>query len=418
MPRLPLCLALLAACGDNLNPTPVDMEYVVAVTDVGGDCGGTPLPDDQRAWLDLRLRVDGSVRMTGWVPSLLVQPSFIRLFPHDGELDVETKDQHGDVYRVQGALTMDGMDLSLDFPSYRPDGSGRPCRRRLRLQGPARGFLDAVSYDGVYPLHADYFGAYCANDPVPTVPIGSGALRIDARPEGGTLYMSLERVFWFAGPQPSSDGVIDWSGTFYLAGERGLEEVPGTFKGSFAPGAVGAILEFSDSTLAAGCRYRYAFTGAKRVASLEANLGVYRAVYRTFSTCGEEPSSFAYESDVELVDWGDGRVAVYEDNGSYLVERDGNALSASAGSEAEGEVLTFSADTTPPYLTFSFEDRIRAGDGTWCAIGWEADGVQRYFPEQPWEPAFHPDPPMTELPRAARRSMPPFAPDLGPLSRP
>jgi len=413
------CLAVLAlaACGDNLVPTPVDMEYHVAVTDLGGDCGA-PL-SDTTAWLDLKLRTDGSVRMTGWVPGLLVQPSFLHLYPQDGGLDADIRDQYGDTYHVNGTLTMEDMDLSLDFPSYRPDGSGKACRQRLRLQGGGRGLRDPSSFDGVYPLATDYFGVYCDGQPIPTVPVGSGLFRLDAEPREGKLWVDLEHGFWFSGPLPGQDGAVDWSGTYYLAGERGIEEVTGTFKGVYAPGHVDVALEFSDAGLSAHCRYRYEMRGAKRTASLETVTNVYRAVYRTIDSCSPE-DVYAYEAETEIDPYGEGNVAVFDaSGGAWVIGFDGRTLSASGGSEQIGEVVSLVGTADPPFLNYRFEDRVLQGDGSWCTYGWEVDAVTRYFPEQPWEPAFQPDPPTTSFPRALKRTAASgLTRGLGPLSRP
>jgi len=411
MKRLLLPLFALAACGDDLVPTPVDMAYDVRVIELDHDCGGTPLPDDQRASLDLQLRVDGSVRLNGWVPSLLVQPSFIHLFPHDGRIDVETKDQYGDIYRVSGPLTMEAIDLTLDFPGYRPDGSGQACRQRLRLQGAARGFRDPASLDGLYPLHTDYYGVVCGSDPLPSVPVGSGTLRIDGRPRDGTLYLDLEDAFWFYGAVPDASGQVDWSGTFYLLDDSGIIDAPGTFKGTFGPGGVQADLAFTDGRLAAGCSYRYAFAGAKQVAALENRAGAYRGVLRTYDTCEDPPMPVAFEQQVDLVERDGGRVAIYDVGGAFVVGLDGETLSASAGSRDLGEVLTFTGISSPPYLSYTFDDTYQVGS-TWCSIGWDVDAVLRYFPEIEWEPAFQPDPPMTTLPSARRL---PSDRKLGPL---
>lgn len=411
-------LLALAACGDNIDPTPVDMEYVVDVTDAGGDCGSPPA-EGARAWLDLQLHVDGHVQMNGWVPGLLVQPSFLHLFPEDGELDADIRDQYGDTYRVIGALSMDTMDLTLDFPSYRPDGSGRACRQRVRLQGSGRAFRDPASSDGVYPLATDYFGSYCDGQPVPTVPLGSGLFRLDASPHDGALEVDLEHVFWFSGPAPGPDGAVDWAGTYYLAGELGIEEVPGTFKGVYAPDRVDVALEFSDASLGPHCRYRYELRGAKRTPSLEAVPNAYRAVYRTIDSCHPDDVE-AYEATTEIDPYDATHVAVFDaSGGTWVIGFDGRTLSASGGSEADGEVVSLTGTAEPPFLSYRFEDRVRQGDGSWCSYGWDVDAVGRYFPEQPWEPAFRPDPPMTSLPRALKRtSASGLARGLGPLSRP
>lgn len=415
-----LTALFLAACGDNTVPTPVDMTYDVRVSSLDDDCGDGPLPDDLRTTLDLRLAADGHVQMNGWVPGLLVQPSFLHLFVENGALDVERKDQYGDTYRLNGPLTMEALDLTLDFPAYRSDGSGKACRQRLRLQGTARGFLDAASFDGEYPLKTSYYGILCGTDPVPSEPIGTTVFRVDGRPQGETLDLSLEDSFWFSGPVPDAEGRIDWNGPFQLYGELGFEDVPGTFKGTFKPDGTQATLEFADASLTTGCRYHYEMSGGKQVATLETSGGHYRGVYRSYDRCDPDAKTYAYEGEVELVPWHDGRMAVYESNGSYLVNRDGDSLSASGGSESQGEVVTFTADAAPPYLTFTFDDSIQTADGSWCSYGWEVDAVKRYFPDQAWTPAFLPDPPMTTLPSARKtRSTASFLSrgSLGPLVR-
>lgn len=425
---LALTVFCCAACGDNLHPTPVDMVYDVSVTELSNDCGSTPPLPEERADLDLRLHLDGTVEMMGYAYGIPDEGGYPTLLVHDGIVDTEN-DVHADyaekdyAYRISGTLTMDALDLTLDADWYRVESNGPvDCHRRTRIAGPARGFRDPKSLDGAYPLKTDYLGVYCDGQPVPTASLGTALYRIDAHVQGRTLDLNLEDTFWFSGPEPSSDGAVDWSGTYLLNGQLGVENVPGTLKGTFGPDEVQAALEFTDSQLDAHCRYRYEFSGKKRVASLGERSNTYRVVYQTYDKCATPPTSYAYEDVVELDDWDDASVAIYDPNGAFLIPRDGATLSASAGSEQWGEIVTFTGTASPPYLSYTYDDSLQDADGSWCSIGWNVDGVSRFFPDQPWEPAFLPDPPRSQLP-SARLLQPPAPsplalPAFGPLRRP
>ena len=419
----------LAACGDNLHPTPVDMVYDVRVTVLADDCDAAPPMTDDHDFLDLRLLSDGRVQMDGypfaWPYGIPLENGLPTMAVYDGRVDEEI-DVHADYpdedepYRISGTLDMDALDLTIDADWYRVESNGPVgCHRKSHVAGAARAFLDPASPDGIFPLKVDYLGAYCDGQTVPTVSQGTGLYRIDAFPRDGTLSMDMEHVFWLAGPTPGADGAVDWSGTYQLDGPLGLEAVPGTFKGTFKPDQVEAALEFTDSQLAPGCRYRYTLSGKKRVPSLGDHAEAYRAVFRSYDRCGMTPTSAAYDMPIEIADWDDADVVVYDPNGSWLIPHDGGALSASAGSTDQGEVVTFIGTMSPPYLSYTFDDSVEDQDGSWCSFGWDVDGVERFFPDQPWTPAFSPD--ATNPASVTRLAAPrpsPFAPrSFGPLSR-
>src|SRR5690242_5160834 len=124
---LALTALCLAACGDNLHPTPVDMVYDVQVTVLADDCDASPPQTDAHDFLDMRLLSDGLVQMQGyrygWPPGIPLESDPPKMPVYDGRIDQEI-DIHADYpdedepYRVNGTLTMDAIDLTIDADWY------------------------------------------------------------------------------------------------------------------------------------------------------------------------------------------------------------------------------------------------------------------------------------------------------------
>lgn len=422
MKRL-LPLLALCACGDNLGtPTPVDMSYRVTVTELENGCGAPSPSEGAMPEVDARLWPDGTVELVSWSPTIPGPSSFPEIRVEGGRVDYRA-DRHSSVtgktypYRIEGSLSMEAVDLTIEERWYRYADGPRDCTRRARISGKARGHRDAASLDGRYPLLTEYFGEYCAGDPVPATPIGAQVLMLETDPRPEVLYAGLASALFFSGPPPDASGLVDWDGTFYLVGIEGIEDVPGTLAGTFRPDAVEAVLEFSTSDQAAGCRYRYALSGRKRVATTTEVGNDYRAVYRVNDGCSG--TSYADYGLLEAVEQGEREVSFHDLYGDWYIDRDGATLHETDGSEAEGVIATFHGTAEPPYLAYKLEFRFLNSE---CAISHEVDAVARYFPETEWTPAFLPDEPddgaAASALRSAMLSMAGFrGSDLGPLSK-
>jgi hypothetical protein len=151
--------------------------------------------------------------------------------------------------------------------------------------------------------------------------------------------------------------------------------------------------------------------------SLKAIGGAYRSVVRERADCFG--LNFVEEEQAELIELGERRVEIHDIFGALVIGRDGSKLHAHEGSEAEGAIMTVQGTITPTYLSYTFEERFLAG-GNWCHFSLDVDAVARFFPDQPWTPAFTPDPvngmPLS-APRILSTSAPSALPSFSPLTR-
>ena len=387
-----LCASCLAACGDNLPPPDgVDMTYRVTVTALEDTCSDGPLSGPKTAFVDARLHADGTVELVEWslwIPGPGAYPS-IRV--HEGivDYDAQRASAYTDKvfpYRIEGALTMEAMDLELTEHWYRsPDFTD--CVRRVRMHGDARGFLDPSSLDGVYEIGLSYYGEVCGTDPLPGVPLGSQVLLLDADPHAAGMYLNLDGLIFLPVSAPASDGALDWDGGLTVSTFEGYVDVDGGAHGRFLPEDVDLDVAFRFASQDAGCTYRYALKGAKRPSTADLPQNDYRVVYRVRDEC--EMRTEAHEGYVTLVRQSDTVTEVRDPFGAWFIPTDGADLFATDGDG--GVTATFSGTATPPYIAYTVEFAYGEG-GDACTYAWDVDGVVRYHPDVPWTPAFQPDP--------------------------
>ena len=430
-----LLTTCLCAC-DGADPTlPVDMAYVAAVQELENTCGTEPAPDGTLAVVDAYLRADGTVELrhgSGWIPEPYMYPD-IRIAT-DGRVDYKATRASEALgrsfdYAIKGSLTMDGMDLELRADWYRYDGGNVvDCVRRVRLKGPPRGYLDGQSIEGTYALRLSYFGEVCGLDPVPAVPLGSQVFLLSALPTESELRLSFDGLFWVWTGLPA-DGALSWSGTGYVSGPDGIEDVQMRFDGTFGPASVDLTFSFAALYQLPGCRYAYALEGAKRLASTVEASGDYRAVI-TFSDECAGGSGETYETPITLVGQSETEIEVRDPYGNWFIPFDGTTLEATDGSEDLGLIATFRGRAVPPDLgyvvTFSYEtsaavasstSAIETDDG-WCDVTWSVDAISRYFPDLEWDTEGTPEGASARALRASppRPSILSTA-ELGPLTR-
>lgn len=391
-----LMLASLAACGDNFAPIdPVDMTYVADVTELQNTCDGRPLDAAREVFIDAYLHADGAVELRDG-ESLIPGPgSFPNVRPHDGrvEYDASRYSVYPDKtypYRIEGALSMDGMDLTLTEHWYRMPDFG-DCLRQVRIVGLPRGFRDADALDGRYEIHTSYYGEVCGGDPWPNQPLGQRVYVLDAHPYADGVGMNLAGTIFMKPTLPAADGTIDWDGTVYLAVPDGIDKLDGSLHGSFTPSRMHVELVFHAGGQAPGCRYAYLLHGDKRAADPVEVGNDYRAVYRLRDSC--ERTVQTYEAPLMLVRQSATEIEIQDDWGDFFIDAAGATLYETDGSEAEGLRATLTGNADPPYVSYTLDFETFNADGTSCIFGWDVDAVARYAPEVEWTPAYAPDPP-------------------------
>ena len=424
-----LTLSCLAACGDDLKPVdPVDMTFVADVVELENTCDDRPLAEAHEVFVDAVRRADGTVELFdghGLIPG---PGDFPNLRPYAGAVSYDARrySTYPDKtypFRIEGALSMDGIDLVMTESWYRtPDFSD--CVRKARVRGIPRGFRDPGALDGRYEIRTSYYGEVCGSDPWPSAPLGEGVYVLDAHPRATGVAMVLGGAIFLEPSPPSPDGAVDWEGRLWLSGVEGVEEIDGGLHGRFAPTGLRAELTFHRDDQAPGCRHAYRLDGAKR-ASPPSDVGAdYDAVYRLRDEC--EGTVASYEAPLMLVRQGPAEIEVYDDWGDWYIDADGSSLYETDGSEAEGQTATFTGTADPPYLSYTLEFRFFHADGSSCVYAWDVDAVARYAPEVDWSPAFMPDPPkpndrtgvMTSALRSPRSAGAAFRParTLGPFA--
>ncbi|HJV33092.1 MAG TPA: hypothetical protein VJ694_03630, partial [Patescibacteria group bacterium] len=388
MKRLMFLIAsCLAACGDNLDRIdPVDMTFVADVTELENSCDGRPLGSAEEAFVDAVLRADGTVELREGHPLIPGPGIFPNVRPHGGLVDYDANrySVYPDKtypYRSEGALSMDGMDLTLTEHWYRtPDFSD--CVRKVRIAGKPRGFRDASSLDGRYEILTSYYGEVCGADPWPASPLGEQVYVLDAHPRPSGVVMVLGGAVWLEPSAPASDGAVDWDGRLWISGIEGIEELDGGLHGRFTSAHLHAELTFHTDDQAPGCRHAYLLHGGKRAAEPVDVGGDYRAVYRLRDEC--EGTVKAYEGSLTAIRQGPDEVEFYDDWGDWFIDAAGGSFHETDGTEADGQVATFSGTSDPPYLSYSLEFRFYDADGSSCVYAWDVDAVARYAPEFDW----------------------------------
>ncbi|GEM_PF-3393149 len=384
-----------AACGDNDRLSdPIDMVYRVTVTELEDSCDDGSLAGPETAFVDARLHADGTVELVErslWIPGPGAYPS-IRV--HGGVVDYDAQRASAYTekvfpYHIGGTLTTEAMDLTLTEHWYRqPDFTD--CVRIVRMRGAPRGFLDPADLDGIYEIDVAYYGEICGSDPLPSVPEGRQVLLLDADPRPDTLTLWIESYIGMNADLPGGDGRIDWDGPMTVSTIEGYVGTTGGLHGRFGPAEVDAELSFRLPGQAADCAYRYALTGAKRPSTATEPQGDYRVVFRVRDGC--EGRTETRESHVTLVRQRADLMEVRDSFGLWFIPIDGDALSAT--DSGPGVVATFEGAATPPYLSYTVAFTYGEGADA-CTYAWDVDGVARYHPHEPWEPAFPPDPTRT-----------------------
>ena len=389
-------LILFAACGDDLKPVdPVDMTFVAEVTELENTCDDRQLTEAGEVFIDAVRAADGTVELLEWDLLIPGPGIFPNVRPRDGVVDYDanrysTYPDKTYPYRIEGALTMDGLDLTLIEHWYRtPDFSD--CLRKVRIVGRPRGFRDASSLDGRYEIMTSYYGEVCGSDPWPALPLGERVYVLDAHPRSTGVAMVLGGAVFIEPPAPAPDGTVDWDGQVWLSGVEGEEELQGGLRGVFTAERLHAELAFRTPDQAAGCFHAYLLHGDKRAAEPVEVGGDYVAVYRLRDEC--EGTVASYESTLTAIRQGPDELEFYDDWGDWFIDADGASFYETDGSEADGQVATFTGTSDPPYLSYTLEFRYFDADGGSCVHAWDVDAVARYAPEYDWEPAFLPDPP-------------------------
>jgi len=426
-----LIASCLAACGDNLKPIDlVDTTFVADVTEIENTCDDRPLAEAGEVFVDAVRHADGTVELREGSPLIPGPGSFPNTRPYAGAVahDANRYSTFPDKtypYRIEGALSMEGLDLTLTEHWYRTPGFS-DCLRKVRIVGAPRGFRDPASLDGRYEIMTSYYGEICGSSPWPAKPFAAQVYVLDAHPRATGVAMALADAIFIEPPAPASDGAVDWDGRVSFAGIDGFEELDGGLHGNFTPSRLHAELTFHTADQSLGCRHAYLLHGGKRASEPVDVGGDYRAVYRLRDGC--EGTVASYEAPLTLIRQGPSEIEVYDDWGDWFIDADGASLYETDGSEAEGQIATFSGTAEPPYVSYTLEFRSFDADGSSCAYAWDVDAVARYAPEYGWEPAFMPEPPnpndKTGITSAsstvARPTSPHFrsAPALGPLDRP
>lgn len=390
-------LAALAACGSDPPLDPVDMVFRTEVIKLENTCASNPPTEGARVMVDARLHADGTVELvsrSSWVPGPGSFPD-VRVI---GDRVDYRADRYSSTagktypYRIEGSLSMAGMDLTVEERWFRVTvGGHEDCVHRARLIGEPRAFRDREALDGRYSVGLSYEGEVCQGQPWPSEPSNGRVFLLDADPREEVMYLNLDGMIYAGTDLPDAADALRWDGTLYIVDhELGIIEAPGGLHGQFRPDGVYLGMEFQLPWQAPECRHRYLMDGYKRTAGRSRGETEYRAVIRERDGCNGKTRAYE-DHQVFLLEQSMAEMEVRDPYGDWFIDFDGTVLHEADGSEAEGFKAVFDGRIEPPFLTYTLAYSLQDFEGNWCDIAYDVDAVVRFVPEVEWTPAFLPD---------------------------
>ncbi|WKZ28589.1 MAG: hypothetical protein QY323_03555 [Patescibacteria group bacterium] len=416
----------LAACGDNLAPPDaVDMTYLVQVDEIVDTCDESVPPADNLPKLDALLHADGRVELRhdgGWIPEPYSYPD-LRVAEGGAVAYRATRDsklaERSFNYEIDGTLTMEAVDLTFNQAWYRYEGNERvDCARTVRVRGPARAFHDATALEGIHQTRLSYYGEVCGDEPLPAEPLGSQVFLLNVVPTTTELRLNLDGMIYAITDLPAQ-GVLDWSGIGFTVSWEGIDMFTMRLKGVFRADLDALTMSLTPLGESTNCHHAYTIEGKKRVASLDAVSGDYRAQQHFWSEC--EGTEETHETPITVIAQSETLVEIRDRYGDWFVNWSEGRAYAKDGSEAEGLIASFEGRVDPPevhYLLAYDVENLGAlpfeTDDGWCSYRLTVDGVSRYYPDLAWDLTAH-DAPSSPRLSPTSACLPPCG-TLGPLA--
>jgi hypothetical protein len=367
---------------------PVDMTYRVTVTRLSDEenCSLRFLFDSGDATVDFLMQADGKLTLRSDSAYLPFYSPITGMESRDGNIHqvMEPPPNQPDfMYRaeIDGTLTPDFVDMTLTVEEREHD-QAEPCHRSVRIVGQPRALLDPDALDGRYLLKLSKLGMSCG-EPLPPEgePLGSVWADIDPYRPGKATFDFLTGSIVFDFSVPDETGAVDWSGVMFDFTPYAITELPGTLVGRLEPKHVDLLLGIGSNLWPVTCRRYFRLVGSKAVPTTDTRTGEYRARIRVRDGCSEL-GEFEYDDTVILVEQDDGKLWLYEGDGSAELTASGDAITADIPFMETGLSFRYSGRLDPPHLAYTSvykDDR----PGKTCQSRAEVTAIKRFiFPPQ------------------------------------